>query len=161
MDKSSLVASMKPEKILEGWERTDVLQLIHAVDPIRIIEGSIQGACRPSTHIGADAVEAAFNQLISRLVPTLQEHLDTLVGQDFGLEQNAKLSKAITRLLRRLGCALECPHCQERSVLRFSRMKGEHGYFRYEHTPSKRHGGTKAVGPLKLLTSESDNLRRL
>jgi hypothetical protein len=99
------------------------------------------------------AVDASVDELVSQLMPDLQRHLDTLNGKTFGPEANADLAKSITRLLRRLGLAIECPKCSEPAVsLRYDWCgTSVTPVFRYEHSASSRHGGTTALGPLKLI----------
>jgi hypothetical protein len=103
-----------------------------------------------------EAVDAAMDRLVLRLLPDLQRHLDTLVGRDFGEVANAELAKSITRLLRRLGCCVECPKCHEpASAVRFGDVGSRGGsrlVWKYEHSATVRHGGTLIVGPLKLVS---------
>jgi len=118
-------------------------------------EGASHGRIVGATAL---AVDNAMNHLIARLIPELQQHLNSLVGNNFGPIINADLAKAITRLLRRLGpWALECPHCKGPAVLRFSHSSERtNGIFRYEHSPSKRHGASTVLGPLRIIPIQSD-----
>ncbi len=134
-----------------SWHNTDIEVLVKALIPTNRPVKTPRHRKKPSAGT-PQAVDAAFNCVVSRLIPDLQRHLDTLVGKDFGVQFNSELSKAVSRLLKRLGCSLECPHCHEPAYLRYTSFDKHRGpQFKYEHSPQKRHGGTKAISPLKLI----------
>jgi hypothetical protein len=98
------------------------------------------------------AVDAAFDKLVDRLLPTIGDHLKTLAGVNLGVAENAKFAKAITRLLNRFGCSLICPHCKRLATLSYSKSgNAKTPVFRYRHREGF-HGGTIAVtGPLEIV----------
>lgn len=100
----------------------------------------------------AEAVDAAMNALIRRLIPDVQRYLDKLEGRSFPKEESIQLSKALSKLARRLQCGYLCPHCADvaRSI-RFAGHRGAIWYWRYEHSEKVKHGGSTTVGPLKLV----------
>jgi hypothetical protein len=100
-----------------------------------------------------EAVDKAMDKIIERLLPDLNAHFKTLEGKDFGFEENTQLAKSITRLLRRLGCCLECPKCRMPAVsLRYAPVgQKKTPVFTYEHKGIRRHGGTIAVNTLKIV----------
>lgn len=136
-----------------GTARLEVGLLVQALTPRSLLAVRQRGSQRFLDGASAQAVDDAMDNLVSRLVPDLQRHLDSLVGLNLGPKENGDLAKAITRLLRRLGrWRLACPHCKQPAVLRYLQPPNRpNGVFRYEHRPSVRHGGTIAVGPLKIV----------
>jgi hypothetical protein len=136
----------------------DVNLLIAALTPLdQQTESSLSNASVES-FVTPRTVDAAMDRLLIKLIPALQQHLDTLVGRDLGRAANADLAKSITRLLRRLGSwALECPHCQEPAVLRYlPRDRPPYAVFRYEHSKRLRHGASKSLGPLRLVHARAE-----
>jgi hypothetical protein len=130
---------------------TELEMLCDALTPIGVNDSSSRRTARPPPGT-PEALDAAFDQIVGRLIPDLQRHLDTLVGKNFGPDANIQLSKAINALLIRLGCVLECPRCQAPAKLRYTVYDRHNGpQFKYEHTPQKRCGGTRAFGPMKLV----------
>ena len=98
------------------------------------------------------AVDRLFSKVVAKLLPDLQRHLDTLEGKDFGREANASLARNLNRILKRLSCCVACAKCGEpTSAIRYVDMsRGGSWLWRFEHTPSRRHGGTVAIPPLQL-----------
>lgn len=94
-----------------------------------------------------EAVDQAMDMLIARLLPIIQRHLDeNLVGKDFGREVNSQLAKSLTRMLRRLGVLVECKCGTPVPAIRYvDSGKGPSWVWRYEHSGSVRHGGTKGL----------------
>jgi hypothetical protein len=135
----------------------DVQMLVDALTPVgRSADLPTRSGSKPIPGT-PQAVDAAFNQIVARLTGDLQRHLDTLVGKDFGPEINGELSKAITRLLKRLGCSVECPHCGKPATVRYTVYDKHRGpQFKYEHYPGSRHGGTRHFGALRLMPHAND-----
>lgn len=100
------------------------------------------------------AIDAAFERLIEKLLPTLESHLRSLEGLNLGDEANADLARSITRLLRRLDCSLLCPHCHKlASSLRYTQSSTPPTLvFKFEHPGGRpRHGGRHSVPELRLV----------
>jgi hypothetical protein len=100
-----------------------------------------------------EAIDAAMDSLLRRLIPELQRYLDGLQRCSFTKEDSTQLAKALSRLARRLNCGYLCPHCGgiARSI-RFSSV-GRSGIsvWKFEHSEIVRHGGSGQIGPLKLV----------
>ncbi len=103
----------------------------------------------------AAAVDEAVNRLVARLAPDLSQHLATLEGRSFGEAGNSGFAKSLTRLIRRLGFCLECPCGSAAVALRFQ-WSGSTNVFKFEHTPSVRHGGTTTIPKLTLVSKSND-----
>lgn len=134
----------------------DVKLLIAALLPPTKFNQSSHHATRLQHAVGTpDAVDEAVDLLMARLGPDLQRHLDSLDGRNLGKIGNAEFAKSLTRMLRRLGFQLECCQCGLPAVaLRYSRA-GNANVFRFEHTPSVRHGGTTAIPRLELIARDN------
>ena len=106
-----------------------------------------QKPCTPS------AVDAVFDKLIDRLLPTLAAHLKTLEGLNLGVEANHELVKSLNALLKRTGCQLMCPHCQQPAYALRYRFAGTSTtpVFQYAHRPGVTHGGRSALNTLTLI----------
>jgi len=133
-----------------------IYAILPAADGIDKVKGHSKSQLRPGT---PEAVDAAIDaNLVSRLLPELQRHLDSLVGKDFGTEGNRDLAKALTRLARRLGVAFECPNCSAPAgSIRYSQYgMNRSSIWRYEHSNHLRHGGSATLGPLSLVLLTRD-----
>lgn len=102
-----------------------------------------------------EAVDAAFSAIAMKLRPTLQSHLNTLVGCDFGREANAELARAITKMLSQLNCGLRCPCGEPARAIRYARV-GSSYVFRLEHTEKRRHGATTTLPLLQLVQRNAE-----
>lgn len=145
--------------LIEDFEIKDSLFLFkEAFTPLSRLPGSKT----PLTTLGkppctSAAFDAAYEQLVRRLLPSISAHLRQLEGLDLGVENNRELAKAISRLLSRFGCSLICPHCQAPALaLRYSKSGNATApVFKYRHH-STSHGATKSVGPLNVWLGRPD-----
>jgi hypothetical protein len=96
------------------------------------------------------AVDEAIDRMMARLAPDLAKHLASLEGRNFGEEGNAEFAKCLTRMLRRLGFGVACGCGKPAVALRYY-FSGHSSVFKFEHTPSIRHGGGIAIPKLTLI----------
>lgn len=133
-----------------GVQSEEALNLIRVLSPgLQTSTGYILSKEPQAADV---AVDLLFSKVVVRLLPQLQQHLDTLKGQDFGPEGNSELARNLNRILRRLGCCINCPKCGESATaIRYLNMgRGGSRLWRFEHTPSRRHGGTRAIPTLEV-----------
>jgi hypothetical protein len=135
---------------------------------ISVVTNALDCSTRPHQRRGRqfsrdaepDTLDRAMDRLVERLLPNFQRYLDSLEGRDFGKDGNLQLARSITRLLRRLDCCLTCTKCGESAyAIRYvDKCRPGRWIWRFEHTPSRRHGGTVAIPHLILaLKSRVDN----
>ena len=101
----------------------------------------------------ASAVDAAYDVLIDRLLPTLAAHLKTLEGSNLGVEANRELASALNALLKKTGCALLCPHCQQAAyAIRYVRSgTAKNPVFKFDHHQGGTHGAKSYLSNLNLV----------
>lgn len=126
------------------------LSLINLLPPVEPLNAHSMPA-RKNAAVDA-AVDKIILKIAERLLPDLQQHLDTLQGKDFGHQRNVELARNLNRIFSRLGCQLACPKCGEAATaIRYVDMsRGGSWLWRFEHTPARRHGGTVAIPVLKV-----------
>jgi hypothetical protein len=127
--------------------------LVPQYSSARMLTNSRQAKPKAGT---PEAVDAAMDRIVEKLLPDLQRHLDSLSGKDFGEESNLLLAKSLTRLLRRLGCQISCDSCGiPVSAIRYGKAgNAVRGSWRFEHTSVVRHGGKRAVPRLQLVAGK-------
>jgi hypothetical protein len=128
----------------------DVLSLVRVLSPVPLPKAGLHSAKK---YAAADAaIDGVISKVAVKLLPELQRHLDTLEGKNFGREANAELARNLNRILKRFSCDIVCPKCGEcTTAIRYVYMRpGGNWSWRFEHTPSRRHGNTVSIPPLKL-----------
>ena len=140
----------------EGAYAQDLLLLTEALTPtlengkpVRTSLGQLP--CTPA------AVDAACDNLVDRLLPTLAAHLKSLERLDLGVDSNRELANSINQLLKRLKCGLVCPHCNELAyALRYVRSgTARNPVFKYDHRSGGPHGGTTNLSTLTIVRERS------
>ena len=104
------------------------------------------------------AVNAAYDVLIDRLLPTLAAHLKTLEGSNLGVEANRELANSLNALLKKTGCALLCPHCQQAAyAIRYVRSgTAKNPVFKFDHHQGGTHGAKSYLSNLNLIRDPRD-----
>jgi hypothetical protein len=115
----------------------------------------------------ATRVLAQLNELQQKLaklsepiVAELQQLLDSLHGQSFGLSRNVAFVEAVQQALARLGRRVRCPRCGKAAILRCrSTTTAKEGSFQFEHYTDGRqtnHGGGTTFPALQLTVAPPD-----